>query len=719
MPAVSIDLIRPEDLPVRFGDYELLQILGAGGMGRVFRADLRRGGRFRKPCALKVLFASVAARAAETGRGIEAEARLGALLRHPNIVETYDYGEVNRQPFIAMELVEGPTLDALLRERGAFPAEVVVEVALQACAGLQAAHELSEAGVAARLVHRDLKPANFMLSRAGQLKIADFGIAKASILDGDSTATGFTKGTPAYMSPEQARGEPVDCRSDLFALGVLLFELATGARFFDGDSLVEVISSVVRVDERLAEDGSLDAVSRAVPGLDDVVRWCLQGEADKRPTSAGVIAEKLRGLGLRRRDLAAWLVAGAGAVETAELGVEAARGATPGVEVPVPAPPPTTPTPPTPEDAPPPTVPTPTPSTPPTAVPPPPPRSEDDEPPPTWLVPPRQSRRVLWAGVAGAAALLLVGGWAWLGAKAPPEQAAAGLELAEDAAEEPAVEVVEEATEEIPDLFVVPRPTPEPTPVAVKKPAKPAWPKVSKVKNTTITRYEDGTREEESPGLVTHFDKHGEVTMREHVRKRSELYENPSQIGILALVDGGGSPGNAVAELLADIEAADKAPTPTPALASLADSSIAADPQTTGPVEPASVGKEESPRFSVTSPAPKLLSGDPGVDLAEGAMVRLGRYLKRYTGRFRTCAEWSDRKQRHGDEFTSVISYTLAQPDAEVVIGSLAVNTTPTVDGLDGCITREFGRIRFPADELKLKGTIQLSTSLHFKRATD
>ena len=284
------------ELPVQFGRYTLSGLLGEGGMARVFRAELRGPSGFRKPSALKVIHASVAARNERLRGALVHEARLGGLLHHQNIVETYDYGEEEGQPFIAMELVEGIGLDELLRRPQGVEPGFVLEIGAQICAGLDHAHRLVDGGVLARLVHRDLKPSNVIISREGLVKVMDFGIAKAATLRGDATETGMTKGTPAYMSPEQAAAQPIDLRSDLFALGAILYELATGRRFFEGDSLLSIMMAVVHVEEQLARPATLEPVEGIVPGLEAVVRRCMRQDPEARWESARAVEGVLRGL---------------------------------------------------------------------------------------------------------------------------------------------------------------------------------------------------------------------------------------------------------------------------------------------------------------------------------------------------------------------------------------------------------------------------------------
>ena len=283
---VRPDLLEEGDFPVPFGRYNLLGTLGEGGMARVFRAELQGLRGFRKRAAVKVIRASIGSQDERLTQALIHEAKLGGLLHHPNVVETYDFGEVDGQAWIAMELVSGIGLDRVLETREPLPPDVALEIVAQICAGLSHAHELGTAGHKTPLVHRDLKPSNVIVSDSGLVKVLDFGIAKATHIGGNTTETGLTKGTPAYMSPEQAAGQPVDARSDLFAAGCLLYEMLTGERFFGGDTVYQIMMSVVRVEELLLEQRRLDAVDAAVPGASAIVRRCMRAQREERYATA-------------------------------------------------------------------------------------------------------------------------------------------------------------------------------------------------------------------------------------------------------------------------------------------------------------------------------------------------------------------------------------------------------------------------------------------------
>lgn len=224
-------------LGAKFGPYQLEFLLGEGAMGQVFRARDTRLGRL---VAIKVI------RAERAGEGdfrqrFQREARATAALNHPHICTLYDIGEQDGSPYMVMEYVEGQTLALRLRE-GPLPVERLLRCAAEITEALSAAHERG-------IIHRDLKPANLMLTPAG-IKVLDFGLAKfAGPADAgasmDGTAANMILGTPNYMSPEQARAEELDHRSDIFSLGCVLYEAATGVRPFRGSSVVDVLQAVV------------------------------------------------------------------------------------------------------------------------------------------------------------------------------------------------------------------------------------------------------------------------------------------------------------------------------------------------------------------------------------------------------------------------------------------------------------------------------------------
>ena len=275
----------------RLGPYEILAPLGAGGMGEVWRAHDSRLGR---DVALKVLPEALAMDPERLAR-FEREAKAVAALNHPNIVTVHSVDEIGGVRFLTMEVVEGKTLAEFIPERG-LSVETLLELAIPLTDALASAH-------ARGVIHRDLKPGNVMVTAEGRVKVLDFGLAKmtpdsAPGADPDLTLTaGLTRagqifGTAAYMSPEQAQGRAVDPRSDLFSLGTLLYEMATGRRPFTGESQAAVISAILRDAPSAVSD-----VNRTLPvGLSRIVQRCLQKEPEKRYANAGEVRTALLAL---------------------------------------------------------------------------------------------------------------------------------------------------------------------------------------------------------------------------------------------------------------------------------------------------------------------------------------------------------------------------------------------------------------------------------------
>ena len=262
----------------RLGPYEVVGPLGAGGMGEVYRG---RDPRLGREVAIKVLPAAVSSDSERLHR-FEQEARAAAALNHPNILAVFDIGQHGGAPYIVSELLEGETLHDRLTE-GALPVRTAVEYAVQIAHGLAAAHEKG-------IVHRDLKPGNVFVTTDGRVKILDFGLAKlveaepagagASLLPtaAADTAPGVVLGTFGYMSPEQVRGATVDRRSDIFSLGVILYELLTGRRAFARETAPETMTAILREDVP-----DLHASAPQVwPHLEHVLRRCLDKDPSRR-----------------------------------------------------------------------------------------------------------------------------------------------------------------------------------------------------------------------------------------------------------------------------------------------------------------------------------------------------------------------------------------------------------------------------------------------------
>ena len=274
------------------GPYQIVSLLGAGGMGEVYRA---RDDRLGRDVAIKVLPASFASDA-DRLRRFEQEARAAGALNHPNVLAIYDIGTHEGAPFVVSELLEGETLREHLTG-AALSLRRATDYSLQLARGLAAAHDKG-------IVHRDLKPENIFITSDGRVKILDFGLAKLVERAGDAsmptvlaptrvnTEPGIVMGTVGYMSPEQVRGQATDHRSDIFSLGVVLHEMLSGKRLFRGDSAVETMNAILKEDPpALGESGHPIA-----PGLQRIVDHCLEKSAAQRFQSARDLAFALEAL---------------------------------------------------------------------------------------------------------------------------------------------------------------------------------------------------------------------------------------------------------------------------------------------------------------------------------------------------------------------------------------------------------------------------------------
>jgi serine/threonine protein kinase len=265
----------------RLGPYPVQGVLAAGGMGLVFAAfepELRR------PIALKVMRPQ-GARDERVRQRFLREAEAMAAVHHENVVPVFRVGEDRDVPFLVMPLLEGETLAGRLERDGSLAPDEAVEIARQVAEGLAAAH-------ARGLVHRDVKPANVWLAPRGRVLLMDFGLVRPLEAGaGELTTTGRVMGTPAYMAPEQARGEPVDARSDLFALGCVLYRMVTGRPPYPGDDVRSVLESACRGQTRPIEPGP-----GATPALARLVGELLQADPARRPASARSVADALAAL---------------------------------------------------------------------------------------------------------------------------------------------------------------------------------------------------------------------------------------------------------------------------------------------------------------------------------------------------------------------------------------------------------------------------------------
>lgn len=278
------DAVHPE----RIGPYEIIKPIGQGGMGEVL---LGRDTRLDRQAAIKVLPGGFVEEDQRRQRFLE-EARSASAITHPNVCVIYDVGETEQgQPFIAMEYIEGNTLDEL-NSTAPLATEMTIEFTAQIADALQVAHE---AGV----IHRDIKPSNVIVNTRAQVKVLDFGLAKRIDESAEAnqkrlveTHEGQVLGTPSYMSPEQVMGQPVDGRSDIFSLGVVMYEMITGHQPFSGRSLGETLQKICQ-----ASPESMGRFNDQLPqGLQRITMKCLQKDPDHRYQDAGEIVVDLKNL---------------------------------------------------------------------------------------------------------------------------------------------------------------------------------------------------------------------------------------------------------------------------------------------------------------------------------------------------------------------------------------------------------------------------------------
>jgi serine/threonine-protein kinase len=285
-----MDLVKGTQL----GNYELVMRIGRGGMATVWVAhEHATQPEDDRLVAVKAMLADLADEP-EFVRMFLDEVRLIRAIRHPNIVDVYDVGEEDGVMWMAMEWVEGESLHSVIAEAGkrrAIPPEIAVQIIADAAAGLHAAHELRDIdGTPQELVHRDVSPHNILISTSGQVKLVDFGVAKAVGRMSDQTRSGQLKGKFGYMSPEQATGNEVDRRSDVFALGVVLYELTTSRRLFRGESDLDTL--------RLVTSGQIPRPTKLDPsypaGLERVVLKALERSVERRYQTAADLEGELR-----------------------------------------------------------------------------------------------------------------------------------------------------------------------------------------------------------------------------------------------------------------------------------------------------------------------------------------------------------------------------------------------------------------------------------------
>ncbi len=269
----------PANEPTDLAHYRILRLLGQGGMGKVYQAE---DVKLQRVVALKVMLPDMKASLACRERFLR-EARTMAAVRNDHVVTIYEVGQADDVPYLAMEFLQGQTLDSWFKAAGIPALGDIVRIGREIAEGLAAAQTRG-------LIHRDIKPANLWLEApSGRVKILDFGLARP-VQNAGLTALGDVVGTPSYMSPEQARGDEVDGRSDLFSLGVVFYQLCTGQLPFKGKSVTAVLTALA-----LHQPTALRELNPNVPpALADLVMQLLEKDVSKRPQSAAVVIDHLR-----------------------------------------------------------------------------------------------------------------------------------------------------------------------------------------------------------------------------------------------------------------------------------------------------------------------------------------------------------------------------------------------------------------------------------------
>jgi serine/threonine-protein kinase len=270
-------------LGMRFaGRYEILAILGAGGMGMVYKA---RDADLSDVVALKMLRPGMVVDAEQLDR-LKVELKLARKITHPNVLRTYDFGDFQGVPYISMEYVRGVTLRYLLQQAGRLPFSAALRIARQLCMGLDAAHQMG-------VIHRDIKPENLIIEQSGNAKLMDFGIARsAGRSDTGHTQPGTFLGTPNYASPEQLSGMDLDTRSDIYSTGVMLCEMFCGKLPFSGGNTMELY--VAHLQQPPIKPSLLwPDIPRA---LEEVILKCLEKKPADRYASAADLLVALSGL---------------------------------------------------------------------------------------------------------------------------------------------------------------------------------------------------------------------------------------------------------------------------------------------------------------------------------------------------------------------------------------------------------------------------------------
>ena len=274
----------------RIGPYQLHQKVARGGMAELFLADYVREDGFRRKVAVKRILPHLAGNQ-NFIKMFTREARVAALLQHPNVVQIFDYGNIENAYFIAMEFIDGKNLGEILKtlDHG-LPADIAVYIMSQICKGLDYSHNKKDdsTGEPFKIVHRDISPQNLLISYQGEVKISDFGISKARS-EPSLTQAGVVKGKLAYLSPEQALGEPIDHRADIYALGLVFYETLTGKRVYEFGNEVDAIRTIPVMEIEPLQK----SVSNIPDELNRIVMTCLEKQKEIRYQSVMAVHDDL------------------------------------------------------------------------------------------------------------------------------------------------------------------------------------------------------------------------------------------------------------------------------------------------------------------------------------------------------------------------------------------------------------------------------------------
>jgi serine/threonine protein kinase len=277
----------------RIGPYLLHKKVARGGMAELFLADYVRRDGFKRKVAIKRILPHLAGNK-EFIKMFTREARVAALLQHPNVVQIFDYGKIDNAYFIAMEYIDGKNLGQIISAlKHGLAFDKTVFIISQICKGLDYSHTKQDDGTGEpfHIVHRDISPQNLLVSYQGEVKISDFGISKARS-EPSLTQAGVVKGKMAYLSPEQALGEPIDHRADIYALGLVFYETLTGKRVYTFKNDIDAIRTIPNMD--------IDPLSKSVPDIPEelnrIVMKCLEKQKENRYQSASAVYTDLLSL---------------------------------------------------------------------------------------------------------------------------------------------------------------------------------------------------------------------------------------------------------------------------------------------------------------------------------------------------------------------------------------------------------------------------------------